>query len=199
MLVGSLATCIDALERPTEAAVLAVLAQASINFSKIAGLEAYEKALERGLLNNQAGSENSDLRGLWAFSSLSRYVAYTLVFFQRFEAFALDFREVSKQIFATVLRHDKAEAFLRVEPLNNTGFHSTSFKSNARAIARTDDQGRTEDNDGTLIAHDRTTITTLEDPCHYGCLSARSQPTLHMSYQGRPKTLRRAMHTDFQR
>jgi len=64
-----------------------------------------------------------DFRGLGAFLAFSGDEAHALVFFERLVARTLNSREVSEEIFATAVRSNKTEAFFRVEPLYDTGFH----------------------------------------------------------------------------
>lgn len=58
----------------------------------------------------------ADIGSLRAFLALRHLELHALVFSQRLETTALDFLEVSEEIFATIGRGDEAKAFAFVEP-----------------------------------------------------------------------------------
>lgn len=64
-----------------------------------------------------------DHRRRGAFLPLTGHEGDTLVLFQRFVAITLNFREMGEEVFATQLRHDKAEALVVVKPLHDTSFN----------------------------------------------------------------------------
>jgi hypothetical protein len=49
-----------------------------------------------------------------------------LIFFQGFEAFRLNFGEMRKEIFATLVCSNKSKPLSIVEPFDDTSFHSTN-------------------------------------------------------------------------
>lgn len=80
----------------------------------------YRKQLALG----QAAELNRfDHRRRGAFLPLTGHEGDALVLFQRFVAITLNFREMGEEVFATQLRHDKAEALVVVEPLHDTSFN----------------------------------------------------------------------------
>ena len=68
-------------------------------------------------------SNQLDLSGARAFSPLARNKRHALVLFERLVPTALNFAVVREKILTAMLRHDKAEAFVVVEPLHNTSFN----------------------------------------------------------------------------
>jgi len=62
-----------------------------------------------------------------ALSPLRCDVAHALILDQNFVAItADDLREMSKQVLAAILWHDEPKALCIIEPLNNSGFHSST-------------------------------------------------------------------------
>lgn len=84
-----------------------------------------------------------NVRSLLALRALRDVKLDFLTFFQGLEAVHLDCGEVSEQIFAAVIRSDKAKAFGIIEPLDSTCCHKSIFQIltitravKARSIAR---------------------------------------------------------------
>src|ERR1700761_992911 len=69
-----------------------------------------------------------DVSRLQTLGALLRFEAHLLVFSQRLEAVAADFREVSEQVVAALVRCNEAKAFAVVEPLNGTGIHEEPLR-----------------------------------------------------------------------
>jgi hypothetical protein len=62
-----------------------------------------------------------DIRGLLTLRSLLDIKCHTLLFLQRLETFALNFREVREQVFAAaVIRRDESKTLRIVKPLDST-------------------------------------------------------------------------------
>src|SRR3984957_1032670 len=76
-----------------------------------------------------------DVSRLQTLGALLRFEAHLLVFSQRLEAVAADFREVSEQVVAALVRSNEAKAFAVVEPLNGTGIHEESLRKKKVKIA----------------------------------------------------------------
>lgn len=66
--------------------------------------------------------EHYDLRRAGAFLPLADYKRDTLVLFESPMTRALNFAEVSEEVFAAGFRRDKAKSFVIVEPLHDAGF-----------------------------------------------------------------------------
>src|ERR1039457_4421191 len=64
-----------------------------------------------------------DVSSLLALGAGSHIKSHALVFFQRFEAFRLDRREMRKKIFSAIVRCNKPETLGVVEPLYSTCCH----------------------------------------------------------------------------
>src|SRR5829696_351558 len=60
---------------------------------------------------------------LHAFSALDRLVSYLLAFFEGLEATASYARVVHEEVFASIIRRNKAIAFVAVEPFNRSLGH----------------------------------------------------------------------------
>src|SRR5882757_6462826 len=71
----------------------------------------------------RATLDGANARGLWALGALADLELDLLVLFKGAEAAALNFRVVDENIRGPVLRGDKAEALLRVEPLHSSLWH----------------------------------------------------------------------------
>ena len=65
-----------------------------------------------------------DIRSLFAFRASNYFKRNLLTFFQSFEAFHINRREVCEQIFATFVRCDKTKTFSVIKPFNNTSCHN---------------------------------------------------------------------------
>src|SRR6267378_652208 len=74
-------------------------------------------------------SDSPNTSGLRPLGALADLELDFLVLLQGAEAAALNFRVVDKHIRRAVLRGDKAEAFLRVEPLHSSLWHLSYFPS----------------------------------------------------------------------
>jgi hypothetical protein len=68
-------------------------------------------------------SERLDIRRLLAFRTRLHVEAHLLILLQRLEALGFDFREMSEQVFATIVRCDEAKALCVVEPLYCASCH----------------------------------------------------------------------------
>src|SRR5258707_3756585 len=71
--------------------------------------------------------DGANARGLWALGALADLELDLLVLFKGAEAAALNFRVVDENIRGPVLRGDKAEALLPVEPLHSSLRHLPGF------------------------------------------------------------------------
>jgi len=69
------------------------------------------------------GLQRLDVRRLLALRACLHLEGNALVFLERFETFAANFREVREQVVAARVRCDKAKALSIVEPFYDTGFH----------------------------------------------------------------------------
>ena len=75
------------------------------------------------------GSGRLYIRGLLTFRALRYFKLNLLAFFEGLEAVHLNGRKMGEQIFATVIRRDKAETFGIVKPLDSTCCHSHLSKN----------------------------------------------------------------------
>src|SRR3569833_2407450 len=85
--------------------------------------------LKRGVLQHhliKSGALN--VRSLLAFGALRDFERNLLTFFEGLKAIHLDCGKVCKQIFAAVIRSDKAEAFRIIKPLDGTCCHKSIFQ-----------------------------------------------------------------------
>jgi hypothetical protein len=64
-----------------------------------------------------------NVRCLLALRAGLHFEGNALVFLERLETFAANFREVSKQVVTAGVRCDEAKALSIVEPFYDTGFH----------------------------------------------------------------------------
>jgi hypothetical protein len=69
-----------------------------------------------------------NVRRLHTFRPTLGFVAHFLVFRERLEAVASNFREVGEGIFATSVRRDEAKTLRIIEPFNNTGIYNISLR-----------------------------------------------------------------------
>jgi hypothetical protein len=69
-----------------------------------------------------------NVRGLLAFWALRDVEIHFLTFFESLEATHVDCGKVCKQIFAAVIRSNKAKTFGIIEPLNGTSCHKSVFQ-----------------------------------------------------------------------
>jgi hypothetical protein len=69
-----------------------------------------------------------DVRSLLAFWALRDVEIHFLTFFESLEATHVDCGKVCKQIFAAVIRSNKAKTFGIIEPLNGTSCHKSVFQ-----------------------------------------------------------------------
>ena len=76
-----------------------------------------------------------DVSRLQTLRALLRFEAHLLVFSQRLEAVAADFREMREQVVAALVRGDEAKALAVVEPLNGTGILEESLSQNIERCA----------------------------------------------------------------
>src|SRR5471032_2406281 len=72
--------------------------------------------------------QRGDVRSLQTLRALLGFEANLLVFGERLEAVATNFRKVGEEVVAACVRRDKAEALAVVEPLDDTGIHIKSLK-----------------------------------------------------------------------
>lgn len=72
---------------------------------------------------SKRNSGRLDIRGLLALRALCDFELYFLTFFQGFEAVHLNRGKVREQIFAAIIRCNKAKTFGIVEPLDRTCCH----------------------------------------------------------------------------
>src|SRR3954468_10500246 len=66
---------------------------------------------------------HADVAGLRSFLSLGGVELDLIAFFERLEARGLDSAEVNEDVFAAVVRGDKAETFCVVKPLHRAFSH----------------------------------------------------------------------------
>jgi hypothetical protein len=72
--------------------------------------------------------QRRDVRSLQTLRALLGFEANLLVFGERLEAVATNFRKVGEEVVAACVRRNKAEALAVVEPLDDTGIHDKSLK-----------------------------------------------------------------------
>ena len=70
--------------------------------------------------------DRADLGRLRTLAPLCNHELYALALLQGLEAVALNFREMSKQILATIIGGDEAKTFCIVEPLDDPSCHENS-------------------------------------------------------------------------
>src|SRR5215216_2948555 len=90
-------------------------------FSKDAGGCFYLHRHRQGVPSFEASPATRTLRNvlcLHTSSALDRLVSYLLAFFEGLEATASYARVVHEEVFASIIRRNKAIAFLAVEPFN---------------------------------------------------------------------------------
>src|SRR5215204_2915736 len=90
-------------------------------FSKDAGSRFYLHRYRQGVPTFEASPATRTLRNvlcLHASSALDRLVSYLLAFFEGLEATTSYARVVHEEVFASIIRRNKAIAFLAVEPLD---------------------------------------------------------------------------------
>jgi hypothetical protein len=69
------------------------------------------------------GLQRLDVRRLLALRTRLHFEGNALVFLERLETFAANFREVREQVVTARVRCDKAKALSIVEPFYDTSFH----------------------------------------------------------------------------
>ena len=74
--------------------------------------------------NGATSGSRLDVRSLLALRALNDLELHLLTFFEGLEAVHLDCREVSEQIFATLIRRDEPETLGVVKPFDRTGCHT---------------------------------------------------------------------------
>jgi hypothetical protein len=72
--------------------------------------------------------QRGNVRSLQTLRALLGFEANLLVFGERLEAVATNFRKVGEEIVAACVRRNEAEALAVIEPLNDTGIHIKSLK-----------------------------------------------------------------------
>ena len=72
--------------------------------------------------------QRGNVRSLQTLRALLGFEANLLVFGERLEAVATNFRKVGEEVVAACVRRNKAEALAVVEPLDDTGIHENSLK-----------------------------------------------------------------------
>lgn len=89
--------------------------------ARVLGYQAAELARYGRLLRR-------NVRRLHTFRSTLGFVAHFLVFRERLEAVASNFREVGEEIIAASVRRDETETLRVVKPFNSTGIHNISLR-----------------------------------------------------------------------